>query len=51
VPRQLGSEDVDEKIQFSEASIDRSKERDGSQLPTDEQQLRLLLFVRAFESS
>ncbi|OGE46692.1 hypothetical protein PENARI_c135G05096 [Penicillium arizonense] len=52
VPRHLNGEDVDQKSQLSkEASINPSKERNGPQLPHDEQRLRLLSFEQALESS
>ncbi|OGE47143.1 hypothetical protein PENARI_c060G05924 [Penicillium arizonense] len=52
VPRHLSGEDVDQKIQISkEARFNPSKERNGPQLPADEQRLRLLSFEQALESS
>lgn len=51
VPRHLNGEDVDQKSQLSkEASINPSKERNGLQLP-HEQQLRLPSFEQALEMS
>ncbi|OGE46378.1 hypothetical protein PENARI_c326G12415, partial [Penicillium arizonense] len=51
VPRHLNGQDVDQKSQLSkEASINPSKERNGLQLP-HEQQLRLLSFEQALEMS